>query len=132
MARTPHEVIDQADAAFNRGDAEAVLSYYEDHAVWVVKPGRLVSGKAALRKEFEGMFRTKPQVIKEDEHVIECGDIALCTIKWRLVGMGSDGSPLATRGCASTILRRQSDGRWHIVIDNPWGPRILDSDSQGV
>ena len=36
MATTPQEAIDQADEAFNRGDVDAVLSYYEENAVWVV------------------------------------------------------------------------------------------------
>lgn len=35
-------------------------------------------------------------------------------------------------GFASTILRKQTDGHWKIVIDNPWGPAILESDGLGL
>jgi len=131
MAKTPEQTIDQADGAFNRGDLEAVLSHYEENAVWVVKPGHIVSGKPALRKEFEEIFRINPQVIKEKSHVVECGDLALCSIKWSLAGTASDGAPLNEGGFASTIMRRQADGHWKIVIDNPLGPAILESDGLG-
>jgi len=77
VATTPQQLIDEADAAFNRGDLNAVLSCYDDDAVWVVEPRRIVSGKPALRKASEEMLRDEPQVIKEKEHVIECEDIAL-------------------------------------------------------
>ncbi len=132
MALTPQDVIDQADSAFNRGDLDAVLSYYEENAVWVVKPGHIVFGKPALRKEFEEIFRIKPQVVMKKNHVIESGDIALCSITWSLAATASDGTPLNAGGFASTILRRQSDGHWLIVIDNPWGPAILESDEMAL
>lgn len=127
MAKTPHQVIEEADEAFNRGMVDAVLSYYEDNAVWVVKPGKTIFGKTAFRKEFEEIFRTQPQVKAEKTHIIECGDIALCTIKWSLAGSALGGTSMQAEGVASTILRRQKDGQWLIVIDNPWGPAILES-----
>ncbi len=132
MAITPQEAIEQADDAFNRGDIDALLSYYDENAVWVVKPGDIVSGKPALQKQFEEILRITPQVIKEKDHVIECDDIALCTIKWRMVGTDSDGSQLDTGGFASTVLHKQTDGHWRIVIDNPWGPAILETNGQAM
>jgi len=128
MAKTPEQTIDQADDAFNRGDLNTVLTYYEENAVWVVNPGHIISGKPALRKQFEELFRINPQVIKEKSHVVECGNLALCSIRWSLAGTASDGKPLNAKGVASTILRRQSDGHWQIVIDNPWGPAVLESE----
>jgi hypothetical protein len=32
-------------------------------------------------------------------------------------------------GESSDILRRQSDGRWLIAIDNPWGAQVLGQSS---
>ena len=29
-------------------------------------------------------------------------------------------------GVAVDVIRRQPDGSWKMVIDNPWGPAILD------
>jgi uncharacterized protein (TIGR02246 family) len=128
MAKTPEQTIDQADEAFNRGDLNAVLEHYEENAVWVVKPGHIASGDCSLRKEFKEIFRSNPQVIKEKCHVIECGDLALCSIGWRLNGTAAEGAPLNEEGFATTILRRQANGHWKIVIDNPWGSAILDED----
>ncbi len=126
MAKTREQTIDQADEAFNRRNLEAVLSHYEENAVWVVKPRHIVSGTPGLRKEFKKIFSINPQVKKEKSHVIECGDIALCSIEWSLTATASDGTPVHEEGVASRILRRQPDGHWKIVIDNPWGTAILE------
>lgn len=44
---------------------------------------------------------------------------------WTLTGAGPDGKPVQMSGMSSDILRRQSDGKWLIIVDNPWGTAIL-------
>ncbi len=39
------EVVGELDSAVNRGDLEAVLSFYSDDAVMVVQPRQLARGK---------------------------------------------------------------------------------------
>jgi ketosteroid isomerase-like protein len=43
------EAVKELDDALERGDLEAVMSFYENDAVVAVKPYRLVSGKKAIR-----------------------------------------------------------------------------------
>ena len=33
--------------------------------------------------------------------------------------------PVQMEGATSDVLRKQPDGRWLFVIDNPWGAAIL-------
>ena len=40
LASNPQEVVEQLDEAFNRGDIEAILDFYEEEAVLVTEPGR--------------------------------------------------------------------------------------------
>ena len=55
--------------------------------------------------------------------VIENGDLALHHCSWRAEGpTGSDGAS----GRAADALRRQPDGSWLVIIDNPWGTALLD------
>ena len=56
---------------------------------------------------------------------IVAGDIALSLVAWTLKGTGLDGKPVHMEGTGTDVLRRQADGRWLFVIDNPWGPAIL-------
>ena len=58
-------------------------------------------------------------------NVVLAGDIALSIANWTMTGTAPDGSPVKMQGTTSDVLRRQADGTWLFVIDNPWGSAIL-------
>jgi len=41
--------------------------------------------------------------------------------EWKMTGTAPDGSQVSDHGHTYDIVRRQSDGTWKIVVDNPWG-----------
>jgi ketosteroid isomerase-like protein len=57
--------------------------------------------------------------------VIEAGDLALYLGRWTLRGTDPAGKSVMLGGESADILRRHADGRWLIVIDNPWGAQVL-------
>lgn len=123
--RTPLGCVALLDDAFNRKDIEAVLGFYEDGATIVAEPGRIVRGKAALRQFFEKIIGLGWSAAQIKTHVVETTDLALFTSKWRLSGTRPDDNKLPRDSIASTVLRRQHDGRWLVAIDNPFGPEVL-------
>jgi uncharacterized protein (TIGR02246 family) len=126
ITQTPLATIELLDEAFNRGDIEAVLDFYEDEAVIVAEPNRLVTGKAAIRATYEWIFANIRGVARQDKtHVIETGDIALFTSRWSFTGTLLNGEPASRESYASVVLRRRADGRWRIVVDNSWGHAVL-------
>ena len=56
--------------------------------------------------------------------VIQTSDIALINTEWSFNGIGPDGKAVTITGKATDVLRRQSDGNWWILIDNPWGTNL--------
>jgi len=38
-----------------------------------------------------------------------------------LTVFGPDGKPVTLAAKSADVLRRQADGTWRFVIDNPWG-----------
>jgi len=56
--------------------------------------------------------------------VIQTSDIALINTEWSFNGIGPDGKAVTIIGKATDVLRRQSDGNWWILIDNPWGTNL--------
>lgn len=129
-APRPIDAIRAVDAAFSRGDIDAVLEFYEDEATMVVRPGLLASGKTELRTAYEAVFASfaaPPRVIQERSEVIECGDLALFVSRWRMSGTGANGRPVDQVAHATSVLRRQRDGHWRAVIDNGFGIEILDN-----
>jgi uncharacterized protein (TIGR02246 family) len=127
MAKNPLETVELLDDAFNRGDLEAILSFYEEGAAMVMEPGRLAKGKPQVREAYEWILSNiKGTARQEKTHVIESDDIALFTSKWSFTGATSDGTKVSRESFASVILRKQGDGQWLIVVDNSWGPAVLE------
>lgn len=124
--RSLEETVLEMDEAFNRGDIEAVLNFYDDEAVVVLEPGRVVRGKAALRAAFESIFSLQGVARQIKTHVIETGDIALFISRWNFSGKTPDGAAFSRESIATSVFRRQPDGGWRCVIDNPNGPAVLD------
>lgn len=117
-------VLNMTDA-FNRGDIPAILSTYEPGAVVVGEPGRPLQGEAALRGMFAEFIALKPSFSYSGHEVVMAGELALHISPWRMTGTGPDGVPMEQRGLSLAVLRRQADGRWLMVIDQPHGDALL-------
>ena len=121
----PVETVAQLMEALNRGRLDDALALYEPQATMLAEPGEPVTGTAALRQALQGFINLRPTVKSERHAVTHAGDVALYSSQWTLAGTGPDGRPVTMQGRSADILRRQPDGRWLIVVDNPWGTAIL-------
>jgi ketosteroid isomerase-like protein len=120
------ETVEMLDEAFNRGDIEAVLAFYEDEAVVVVEPGRLARGKVAIRAAFEFVFSLQGMAKQIKTNVVESGDLALFLSKWTFTGTLPDGTPFTRESTATCVFRKNSGGEWRCLIDNSYGTAVLD------
>lgn len=124
IAKTPREAVELADEAWNQGDVESVLAFYEDDAVFLYGPEqKVLAGKAQLRELMTGAFVRKPTVKRLRDHVIEFRDLALFTWEWS-ISYGDTGETEA--GSGSIVFRRGKDGGWRVAIESPWSSTILD------
>ena len=117
--------IDTNNAAVAAGDMDAILATFEPNAVMAAQPGMNVAGTAALRQAFKQFLVLNPKISVVSQEVIQAGDIALNSYTWKMSGKAPDGSPVEQSGFSTVVLRRQADGRWLMVIDNPFGDRLL-------
>ena len=58
-------------------------------------------------------------VTSKDISTPAAGELALLQGKWVLLGTGPDGAEMHSEGRNTETVRRQADGRWLFVIDNP-------------
>ncbi|WP_103502264.1 MULTISPECIES: nuclear transport factor 2 family protein [Streptomyces] len=93
----------------NAGDAEGVALLYEEDAVMAYPPGRRTVGRAAIRELWEQVLEHRPRFEPEEPlPTLVCGDLALTSTP------PGDGA-----GARAQVARRQPDGSWLRVLDQP-------------
>ena len=123
-ANTPEEISLLAAEAITSADLDAALSLYEPDATFVM-PSALgdgsVTGLPDLREAFTGFLAMSPVLTINPERTVVSSDTALVIGNWTLTGRGADGHDIDIAGRYADVVRRQPDGSWLFVIDNPNG-----------
>ena len=120
-ARTPEDVDRQFAAALNSGNVEALVGLYEPDATLTPQPGTSVKGHAAIREALTGFVAAKPHIALTPRVVAQSGDLAMVSAQWQLALTGPDGKPASMSGKSVEVVRRQRDGTWLFVMDEPFG-----------
>jgi ketosteroid isomerase-like protein len=120
-AATPEDVHRLFREWFQAGDIDRMLGLYERDALFVPQPGQTASGHAAIREALSGFLALGGRFEMVPEPPLIAGDLALLYSNWSLSGAGPDGVPFRLVGRTSDVVRRQRDGTWLTIIDNPYG-----------
>jgi uncharacterized protein (TIGR02246 family) len=115
---TLHEHFRQA---CNSGDLEALLALYEPQAIIRERTGELTIGSDAIREHLFKLLAMQPAMEILASKTVVAGELAQSSSHWRCDATAPDGTALQLEYRGSELARRQPDGSWRIVIDNPWG-----------
>lgn len=108
-AQTPEDLTRLFVERANAADAEGAAALYEPDAVLAYPPGSLTVGREAIRALFEQMFSSRPHFEPEPPlPTAVCGELALTSTP-----------PKDDAGARAQVVRRQPDGTWLRVIDQP-------------
>jgi ketosteroid isomerase-like protein len=88
------------------GDVAGVAALYEPAAVLASPAGGLAIGAAAIRQVYEGLLADKPQFRGDVRPALRHGDLALTSTRFQ-------------GGATAEIARRQADGTWLWIADQP-------------
>jgi ketosteroid isomerase-like protein len=92
----------------NAGDVEGLVALYEPEAVLAFPPGAVSVGSQAIREAYQRLLADRPTFAAgEQRPALRHGELALTST--RLVGGGA----------TVEVARRQPDGTWLWVIDQP-------------
>ena len=120
-ARKPEELPRLFAEAFGAHDLEAALALYEPGATLIAQPGEVVKGTEAIREALGATLALAPRFDLEFNNAFEAGDVALLFSDWTLSATDPDGNAVELAGRTTDVARRQADGSWLFVIDDPYG-----------
>ena len=127
---SPRQVIEEAvraaDRAITREDFDALMAFYTDEAVLVVKPGTIARGKPQIRQAFGQIaehFSHRLVVKQGAMQVLDAGDTALVIMETKLEIGNQDSLQHVTR--RATYVFKQVEGNWLCSIDNSYGTDLL-------
>ncbi|HWM09430.1 MAG TPA: SgcJ/EcaC family oxidoreductase [Solirubrobacteraceae bacterium] len=118
---TPDGTVEHFSELLEARRLDALLGLYEEDATFVPEPGRVVSGRAAIREELERLVALNPCISGRVEQVLQAGDTALVTYRWQMQATAPDGTAVQQGGLSADVLRRRPDGSWGVIIDDPYG-----------
>jgi ketosteroid isomerase-like protein len=118
---TPEQVLETIVTGINSGNLDSLMPLYESHAAFATEPGNLAPGTTGISQALTGFISMKGKLDLDVTRVLEVDDLALVIGVWSFDGTGPDGDPVRLAARNADVLRRQADGTWRFVIDNPWG-----------
>jgi uncharacterized protein (TIGR02246 family) len=108
-AHRPEDLTRLFVAAANARDAEGIAELYEQDAVMAYPPGSRTVGRAAIRELWAKILENAPHFEPEPPlPTLISGDLALTATPPK------DGA-----GARAQVVRRQPDGTWLRVLDQP-------------
>ena len=116
-----HRVFAEAARA---GSLEPLVALYEPDAVIVERDGALSIGTKAIRAHLEHLLALEPSMSIDASWAVTHGEIALLCSRWSAQIRTPDGRISTIEARGSEIVRRQRDGTWKLVVDNPWGVEV--------
>lgn len=123
-ANKPEDVSRLIGEAITSGDIDAALSLYEPDATFAIPTGfgeGSVTGLDNLREALGGFLAMSPELKINAEKALRSGDTALVIGNWTFKGRDPDGNDIDASGRYADVVRRQPEGNWLFVIDNPNG-----------
>ena len=108
------------EAKFGASDLDGLMELYETDAVFTNTRGAFV-GLSEIREVLKGYLETGATITMNDSVVFEAEELAL--VHWSWTMDFPDGR--VAEGATAEVLRRQDDGSWKFVIDNPDGPALI-------
>ena len=124
-AQKPEQCDELVIAAIENKDIDAAMELYEPGASFVVG-GKFVTGLDEIRKVMESFIEAGATFDIESIKAVPDadGEVAVTRVVGTSTSPGPDGKPVTNPFHSVEVVRKQADGTWKFIIDDPGGDGI--------
>jgi ketosteroid isomerase-like protein len=116
----PEDLLNSQVEEFNKRNISFLMTLYEKDVCFASKSEQ-VKDPESIRRTLQSFIDMGTKLEARVKRVLQANDLALLITEWTINGTEPDGKPINLTGRGTVVLRRQSDGNWLMVIENPWG-----------
>lgn len=115
----PDQIHQAFQQATNSNDVDALVAMYDPDGIAVQLDGGQCTGVVELRAMFTNLTEMIRHIDGRTRKIFVAGDLALTSATWTAEIVLPDGTTTQQTGITAEVSRRQSDGTWKLVIDDP-------------
>ncbi len=120
------QAVQKMTDAFHQKDIKGVMNSYEPDALVVFDPQNPIQDAGLLKEKFIQSFGISPRFEYSGHEVFVNGNIGIHLAPWTMTATAPDGTAIQQTGLSIAVLRRQEDGKWLMVFDDPHGQFLLE------
>lgn len=109
------------------GDLKGALSCFDKNAVYIERDGQEITGLDNIEKSMEHLCTWKPKIVGSKHRVTIVGNLALWVDKWSMKATMPDGNPVEMNGATSCMMKKNEEGIWLWLVDNPFAADIFEN-----
>lgn len=112
-------------AAFRAKDIDLLMNHYDEKSIVVFDGTSPTYGKKDIRKLFIHTFSINPNLAIKDEQLFIIDNVAIHFSNWEMTGISPNGELFTSTGLSVLNLKKQKNGNWIILLDNPQALYLL-------
>ncbi|MCT3897468.1 DUF4440 domain-containing protein [Elizabethkingia anophelis] len=122
----PAEAVKYFRNCIVNGDLQGALSCFGEDAIYIERDGKEISGLQNIKKSMVQLCTWKPEIVGSKHKVTIVGNLAIWIDKYSLKAIMPDGNPIEMSGATSCIMKKNDQGIWLWLVDNPFAGEVFE------
>ncbi len=118
--KSPEKMNEKFASAYNSGILENLNLLFEHDAKVSKHDGSIISGYKNYNSEHKNLLKLGGKMTSTNKFCIQFEDIALLKAEWKIETENENGEKIVINGTSSEVVRKQNNGDWLYIIDNPF------------
>nr|WP_232727235.1 DUF4440 domain-containing protein [Flavobacterium sp. 1] len=109
------------------GNLKGALSCFDKDAIYIERDGEEIIGIDNIEKSMEHLCTWKPKITGSNYKVTIVENLAIWVDKYSLKAIMPDGNPVEMNGVTSCMMKKNNEGIWLWLVDNPFASAVFEN-----